>query len=511
MSQHPIRTIVIVGGGTAGWMTAAALSKTLGASIAIRLVESDDIGTVGVGESTIPMIRRFNEALGIDEADFVRATRATYKLGIEFCDWGHEGERYMHGFGRFGQDLGALDFHHYWLRQHHAGKEHDLGRYSINQMAARTNRFMPADPALANSPLGDITHAYHVDAGLYARYLRTYAEARGVRRTEGKVVDTVLRTADGHVNAVRLQHGELLHGDLFIDCSGFRALLIGAAMGSGWESWRHWLPCDSAWAVPCASAGEPLPYTRATARPAGWQWRIGLQHRTGNGHVFSSAHMDDNAARAILLANLDGAPLAEPKLLRFGAGRRTTPWQRNVVAIGLSSGFLEPLESTSIHMIQTAIARLLAFFPDRAFAQADSDEYNRQSAFESERIRDFLILHYHATRRADTAFWDHCRTMALPDSLQARLELWRSRGRIVREGDELFTEVGWLQVLVGQGIAASGYHALADVPGEQQVANHLAGVAAVMRKCVDVMPAHGAYINHLLRSNNRESHATASQ
>ena len=511
MSQHPIRTIVIVGGGTAGWMTAAALSKTLGASIAIRLVESDDIGTVGVGESTIPMIRRFNEALGIDEADFVRATRATYKLGIEFCDWGHEGERYMHGFGRFGQDLGALDFHHYWLRQHHAGKEHDLGRYSINQMAARTNRFMPADPALANSPLGDITHAYHVDAGLYARYLRTYAEARGVRRTEGKVVDTVLRTADGHVNAVRLQHGELLHGDLFIDCSGFRALLIGAAMGSGWESWRHWLPCDSAWAVPCASAGEPLPYTRATARPAGWQWRIGLQHRTGNGHVFSSAHMDDDAARTILLANLDGAPLAEPKLLRFGAGRRTTPWQRNVVAIGLSSGFLEPLESTSIHMIQTAIARLLAFFPDRAFAQADSDEYNRQSAFESERIRDFLILHYHATRRADTAFWDHCRTMALPDSLQARLELWRSRGRIVREGDELFTEVGWLQVLVGQGIAASGYHALADVPGEQQVANHLAGVAAVMRKCVDVMPAHGAYINHLLRSNNRESHATASQ
>jgi len=511
MSQHPIRTIVIVGGGTAGWMTAAALSKTLGDSIAIRLVESDDIGTVGVGESTIPMIRRFNEALGIDEADFVRATRATYKLGIEFCNWGHEGERYTHGFGRFGQDLGALDFHHYWLRQHHAGKEHDLGRYSINQMAARTNRFMPADPALANSPLGDITHAYHVDAGLYARYLRTYAEARGVRRTEGKVVDTVLRTADGHVDAVRLQHGELLHGDLFIDCSGFRALLIGAAMGSGWEDWRHWLPCDSAWAVPCASAGEPLPYTRATARPAGWQWRIGLQHRTGNGHVFSSAHMDDDAARTILLANLDGAPLAEPKLLRFGAGRRTTPWQRNVVAIGLSSGFLEPLESTSIHMIQTAIARLLAFFPDRAFAQADSDEYNRQSAFESERIRDFLILHYHATRRTGTAFWDHCRTMALPDSLQARLELWRSRGRIVRVGDELFTEVGWLQVLVGQGIAASGYHALADVPGEQQVANHLAGVAAVMRKCVDVMPAHGAYINHLLRSNNRESHATASQ
>jgi tryptophan halogenase len=263
--------------------------------------------------------------------------------------------------------------------------------------------------------------------------------------------------------------------------------------------------------VPCASAGELLPYTRATARPAGWQWRIGLQHRTGNGHVFSSAHMDDDAARAMLLANLDGAPLAEPKLLRFAAGRRTTPWQRNVVAIGLSSGFLEPLESTSIHMIQTAIARLLAFFPDRAFAQADIDEYNRQSAFESERIRDFLILHYHATQRTDTPFWDHCRTMALPDTLQAKLDLWRSRGRIVRAGDELFTEVGWLQVLVGQGIAADGYHALADALDERQITSHLANVAAVMRTCVDVMPSHSAYINHLLRSTPRELHANASQ
>lgn len=511
MSQEPIRSIVIVGGGTAGWMTAAALSKALGGSIAIRLVESDDIGTVGVGESTIPMIRRFNEALGIDEADFVRATKATYKLGIEFCDWGRAGDRYMHGFGRFGQDLGALDFHHYWLRQHHAGREHDLGRYSINQMAARAGRFLPADPALVNSPLGDITHAYHIDAGLYARYLRTYAEMRGVRRTEGKVVDTVLRAADGHVDAIRLKNGELLHGDLFIDCSGFRALLIGAAMKAGWEDWRHWLPCDSAWAVPCASAGELLPYTRATARPAGWQWRIGLQHRTGNGHVFSSAHMEDDAARAMLLANLDGEVLAEPKLLRFAAGRRTTPWQRNVVAIGLSSGFLEPLESTSIHMIQTAIARLLAFFPGRAFSQADIDEYNRQSAFESERIRDFLILHYHATQRTDTAFWNYCRTMALPDTLQARLDLWRSRGRIVRAGDELFTEVGWLQVLVGQGIAADGYHALADALDEQHITSHLANVAAVMRTCVDVMPSHSGYINHLLRSTPRELHANASQ
>jgi tryptophan halogenase len=494
MTQAPIRSIVIVGGGTAGWMTAAALSKALGDRVAIRLVESDEIGTVGVGESTIPMIRRFNDALGIDENDFVRATRATFKLGIEFCDWGQLGQRYMHGFGRFGQDLAALDFYQYWLRMHQAGKESDLGRYSINQMAARSKRFMPADPAMVNSPLADLAHAYHIDAGLYARYLRSYAQARGVLRTEGKVLEALLREPDGHVAALRLASAELVSADLFIDCSGFRALLAGQMPDQRRDDWREWLPCDSAWAVPCASSGEPLPYTRATARPAGWQWRIGLQHRTGNGHVFSSAHMSDDEACAILMANLDGAPLAEPRLLRFAAGSRRSPWQRNVLAIGLSAGFLEPLESTSIHMIQTAIARLLSFFPDRAFCQADIDEYNRQSAFEAERIRDFLILHYHATTRNDTPFWDQCRTMAVPATLDAKIALWRSRGRIVRQADELFAEVGWLQVLHGQGVNAGGYHALADLLDEHEIAAYLADLADVMRKCVDVMPTHRDYL-----------------
>ena len=499
MTQASIESIVIVGGGTAGWMSAAALAKALGGRIAIRLVESDDIGTIGVGESTIPMIRRFNQALGIDEADFVRATKATFKLGIEFCDWGRVGERYMHGFGRFGQDLAALDFYHYWLRMQQAGKECDLGRYSINQMAARAGRFLPADPAMANSPLADLAHAYHIDAGLYARYLRTYAEARGVLRTEGMVLDTVLRADDGHVEAVRLASGELVRGDLFIDCSGMRALLIGQAPNAAWEDWGHWLPCDRAWAVPCASSGALLPYTRATARPAGWQWRIGLQHRTGNGHVYSSAHMSDDEAHAILMANLDGAPLAEARLLRFQAGRRPRPWQGNVLAIGLSAGFLEPLESTSIHMIQSALARLLSLFPDRAFCQADIDEYNRQSGFEAERIRDFLILHYHATERSDTPFWDQCRTMDIPDSLRARIKLWRSRGRIVRQADELFAEVGWLQVLQGQGVRAGGYHALADLLEEHEIAAYLHDIAAVMRQCVAVMPTHGDYLANLIQ------------
>ena len=498
MTQSPIRSIVIVGGGTAGWMSAAALAKALGGRIPIRLVESDAIGTVGVGESTIPMIRRFNQALGIDEADFVRATSATFKLGIEFCDWGRLGERYMHGFGRFGQDLAALDFYQYWLRMHQAGHEHDLGRYSINQLAAREGRFMPADPSLVNSPLADLAHAYHIDAGLYARYLRTYAQARGVLRTEGKVVDTFLRGADGHIDSLRLASGELVAGDLFIDCSGFRALLIGQAGRDDWDDWSAWLPCDRAWAVPCESGAELLPYTRATARAAGWQWRIGLQHRTGNGHVFSSAHMSDDEACAILMANLDGAPLAEPRLLRFAAGRRTRAWQRNVVAIGLSTGFLEPLEATSMHMIQTGIARLLSLFPDLDFCQPEIDEYNRQSAFEAQRIRDFLILHYHATERSDTPFWNHCRTMEVPATLTAKMALWRSRGRIVRDADELFAEVGWLQVLHGQGVPAGGYHALADLLEEHEIATYLEDVAAVMRQCADVMPRHGDYLGAML-------------
>jgi tryptophan halogenase len=494
MNQKKITTIVIVGGGTAGWMAAASLARILQNKYTIRLIESDEISTVGVGESTIPMISRFNAILGINEDEFMRETKATFKLGIEFVDWGHLGERYMHGFGKFGQDLWTVDFYQYWLKLHLAGKAPDLENYSINRMAARAHKFMRPPADMPNSPLSEINYAFHLDAGLYARYLRKYSEGLGVQRTEGKVVDVQLRAIDGHVDAVVMENGERIAGDLFIDCSGFRALLIEGALKTGFEDWSDYLPCDRAWAVPCELTGELPPYTRATARPAGWQWRIGLQHRTGNGHVYSSAHMSDDEAASILMGSLDGAALAEPRMLTFKAGKRKQAWNKNVVAVGLSSGFLEPLESTSIHLIQSTVARLVTFFPDAGFHQADIDEFNRQCDFEVERIRDFLILHYHATRRTDTPFWDRCRTMDIPPTLRAKMALWQSHGRIVRTDNELFAEVGWLQVLHGQGIAAGGYHPLVDLLSEDDVAAFLAQIGGVVKKCVDVMPTHKDFI-----------------
>ncbi|QJE00775.1 tryptophan 7-halogenase [Massilia forsythiae] len=492
--QTPLHNIVIVGGGTAGWMAAASLSRLLKNRYAIRLVESDEISTVGVGESTIPMIRLFNNALGINEDEFVRETRATFKLGIEFEDWNRVGERYMHGFGRFGQDLGTLDFFQYWLRAHQAGRAPDLEHYSINRMAARAGKFMRPSNEVANSPLADIVYAFHLDAGLYARYLRRYAEAHGVLRTEGKVVEVRQRAGDGFIEALVMQNGERIEGDLFLDCSGFRGLLIEQTLQTGFEDWSHWLPCDRAWAVPCELSNDLLPYTRATARPAGWQWRIGLQHRTGNGHVYASRFMSDDEAASILMNNLDGAPLAEPRMLRFTAGKRNKVWNRNVVALGLASGFLEPLESTSIHLVQATLSRLMALFPDGGFDQADIDEFNRQSDFEVERIRDFLILHYHATERADTPFWDHCRTMDIPDSLRRKLDLYRSHGRVVRENNELFTEIGWQQVLHGQGIRAGAAHPLAGLLDERELADFLGRIENVVGKCVGVMPSHREFI-----------------
>jgi tryptophan halogenase len=492
--QRPVRRVVILGGGTAGWMAAAALAKALGGRTAVHVVESEAIGTIGVGESTIPMIRRYLAALEIDEDDFMRATGATFKLGIEFRDWHRVGARYMHGFGRFGHNLDTLPFHQHWLRLRQAGRDGELAHYSINQMAARAGRCLRADAAMANSPLADIVHAFHLDASQFARYLRGYSEGLGVTRTEGRVVDVRLHGDTGHVSTLRLDDGTDIAGDLFIDCSGQRALLIGDAMGVGFEDWGHWLPCDRAWAVPCARAGELLPYTVAAARPAGWQWRIGLRDRTGNGHVYASAFMDDDTARRLLLEQLDGEPLDAPRLLAFRAGRRARAWERNVVAIGLSSGFLEPLESTSIHMIQTAIARLLDFFPDAAFRTEDIDQYNLLAKREAEHVRDFLILHYHATERRDTPFWDHVRTMTVPETLRERIALYLSRGRTVRMEAELFAEVGWMQVMEGQGLAAGGYHPLADVPALHETAASLDAVASVIQRCVEVMPTHAALI-----------------
>ncbi len=494
MTQTPIKNIVIVGGGTAGWMAAAALAKILRNKVAIRLVESDEISSVGVGESTIPMIRLFNNVLGINEDEFMRETKATFKLGIEFEDWGRVGERYMHGFGKFGQDLWTVDFFQYWLKAHQAGMAPDLERYSINRMAAHAGKFIRPSPEMANSPLADIVHAFHLDAGLYARYLRSHAEKHGVVRTEGKIVQVRQRAVDGFIESVALENGEVIEGDLFLDCSGFRGLLIEQALNTGFEDWSHWLPCDRAWAVPCELSGDLQPYTRASARPAGWQWRIGLQHRTGNGHVFCSRFMSDDEAAALLMKNLDGKPLADPRLLRFTAGKRNKTWHKNVVAIGLSSGFLEPLESTSIFLIQSAISRLVSFFPDTGFHQADIDEFNRQSDFEIERIRDFIILHYHATTRDDTPFWNHVRTMEIPASLRRKLDLYKGHGRVVRENEELFTPIGWQQVLHGQGVRAGGYNPLVDLLDEKELADFLGNIERVVGKCVDVMPSHNEFI-----------------
>ena len=492
--QPLIRRLVIAGGGTAGWMAAAALSKVLRGKVAITLVESEEIGTVGVGEATIPMIQLFNRVLELDEDEFLRETQGSFKLGIEFVNWGRQGGRYMHAFGRFGQDLWTVPFHQYWLKMRQAGQAPDLGEFAITQVAAYRNKFMRPPHDLQNTPLNDIAYAFHFDAGLYARYLRRHAEARGVQRVEGKIADVLLRGSNGHVQALLMDSGERIEGDLFIDCTGFRGLLIEEVLKTGYEDWTRWLPCDRAIAVPCERVAPLTPYTRSTAHSAGWQWRIPLQHRTGNGHVFCSGHISEDEATAVLLANLDGAPLAEPRTLRFTTGMRRLGWNRNVVAIGLSSGFLEPLESTSIHLIQSAIARLIEFFPSTGFSSVDTDEYNRQARFEFERIRDFIILHYHLNQRTDSPFWIACREMDVPPALKAKMALWQTHGRIVRENNELFAEVAWMQVMLGQNLMPQGYHPMVDALDESAIRDYLQGVRDLIGRCADVMPDHADYI-----------------
>jgi len=494
MTQEPVRNIVIVGGGTAGWMTAAALAKVLETGYRIRVVESDDIGTIGVGEATIPYIADFNRALDIDEDEFMRATQGTFKLGIEFVNWGAIGDRYIHGFGIVGQASQALPFHHFWLRMARLGKAAPLQAYSINTAAPRQAKFMRARHDMPGSPVADISHAFHFDAGLYARFLRGYAEKRGVVRTEGRIRQVSQREPDGFIDAVVLESGERVAGDFFIDCSGLRGLLIEQTLKAGFDDWSHWLPVDRALAVPCESAGPLLPMTRATAHASGWQWRIPLQHRTGNGHIYCSSFMGADEAGAILLKHLDGKPLADPRPLSFKTGRRKAFWVRNCVAVGLSSGFLEPLESTSIHLINTAISRIISFFPHQGFDAADIAEYNALTHWEYEHIRDFLVLHYKATERDDSEFWNYCRTMPIPETLQRKIDLFRSNGRVYRDGLELFAEPSWLQVMIGQRIMPRGHHPFADLRPEAEVEAYLRNVEQVIAKCVQVMPTQAAYI-----------------
>uniref|UniRef100_UPI0030EF11A6 tryptophan halogenase family protein n=1 Tax=uncultured Brevundimonas sp. TaxID=213418 RepID=UPI0030EF11A6 len=460
----------------------------------VRLVESDDIGIVGVGEATVPPIRDFNTMIDLDEAEFMRETRATLKLAIEFVDWGQKGQRYFHPFGTFGPGPTLSEFHQAWLALRARGEVTDLESCSIAAQAARRGRagLRASDP---RSPLSGLFTAYHFDAGLYAGYLRRVCEARGVERLEGKVVDVVQREDDGFVSGVRLDDGRLLEADLFIDCTGFRALLIEGALKAGFEDWSHWLPMNRALAVPCARSGPSLPYTRATAREAGWQWRIGLQHRTGNGYVYCSDHLSDDAAHQTLMANLDGAPLADPRPLRFTTGRRKVFWDRNVVALGLSSGFIEPLESTSIHLIQAGITRLLQHFPDRRFSPVNIAAYNRRLGRELELIRDFVILHYHATQRDDSPFWRAAAAMSVPDSLTERVEAFRDRGLLFQVGaDEYFSQGSWLAVMIGQNIVPEGFNPLYALQNLDRTAAGLASLRQQWERTAEEMMPHDDFL-----------------
>ncbi|HEX5306681.1 MAG TPA: tryptophan halogenase family protein [Dyella sp.] len=489
-----IRRVVIVGGGTAGWMTAALLAQAFGPQLQIRLIESDAIGIVGVGEATIPQIRHVARFLGIDEDELLKASRGTIKLAVQFNDWRRIGDSYMHAFSDVGLPHGLLAFQHYWLRSRRENPAApDLWAYSVNAQAAEANRFARMD-SVGGSMLTGVRYAYHFDAARFGQLLRRHAEQRGVVRSEGKVVDVALRGDDGFIESVKLESGEDVAGDLFIDCSGFRGLLIEGALKTGYDSWQHWLPNDRA--VVVASGPGPVlrPYTQATACQAGWQWRIPMQGQVSNGQVYCSRFIGDDEATATLLSHLEGPALMEPRQLRFHTGMRKQVWNRNCVAMGLASGFIEPLESTSIHLMQSAVSRLLAMFPDKHFDPALVAEYNRQTRLEYEQTRDFIVLHYKATERDDTPFWRQCAAMDIPAGLAHRIELFRQSGNIFREGEELFSAVGWLQVLVGQGIDPLRYHPLADALPQVQQDEFLANIRTLVGRAVAGMPGHAEFV-----------------
>jgi tryptophan halogenase len=493
----PIRRIVIVGGGTAGWMAAAALARFVGGSgRRIVLVESEAIGTVGVGEGTIPPILEFNHQLGLDEAEYLRATHATYKLGIEFVGWTEPDQRYFHQFGEIGRPLNGLSFHQVWLKHRKNPAVGPLAAYSMSAVAAASHRFAHSakDP---DDPLSQIAYAFHFDAAAYGQYLRGFAEKLGAERIEGRIVDVEQDSETGFVTALKLDDDRRVRGDLFIDCSGFRSLLLGDKLGVEFEDWSHWLPCDRALAVPSERTEPLLPFTRATAHPAGWQWRIPLQHRTGNGQVYCSAHMSDEEAQRILLETLDSKPIADPRLLKFKAGRRAKSWEKNVVAIGLSAGFLEPLESTSIHLVQHAVQKLLALFPGRGISPVERDEFNRAMVNSYEPVRDFIILHYHATRRTGP-FWDHVRTMDVPDTLKHKFELFREHARVFRYNNELFDAPSWIAVMLGQDVLPMIYDPLVDAMPDVEVLRAIAELKRGYEQTALKLPLASDYIERMI-------------
>jgi tryptophan halogenase len=486
--------VVIAGGGTAGWMTATALARLLPARCSVLLVESETIGIVGVGEATLPHIRAFNERLGIDECEFMAATRATFKLGIEFVDWARVGDRYIHPFGRFGRDTGGVGFHHFWNAARRCGLEtDDFGAYSMAVAMSRSCRFAP--PATDNPGITSAyNYAYQFDASLFAPYLRRIAENLGVTRIEARIVGVSRHAETGDITNLQLDSGETVEGDLFIDCSGFRSLLLGETLGESFEDWSHWLPCDRAVAMPSRTEGPITPYTSAIAMDAGWRWRIPLQHRTGNGYVHASEFIDEQRAIDALVAAVAGKPIASPRVLRFKAGRRRRSWVRNCVAVGLASGFLEPLESTSIYLIQAAVTALVELFPEKPVASVDRDEFNRVIELEYDRIRDFLILHYHATQRTDTPFWNYVRTMSIPDSLTEKIALFRARGRVEPYVRGLFLEPSWLAVYLGQRVFPEDQDArAAEIPADR-LAAALARMRSEIAASIATLPDHAAYI-----------------
>lgn len=492
----PIDRIVIVGGGTAGWMAAAVLSRLRkGRSLDITLVESEAIGTVGVGEATIPPFVDFNRLLEIDEREMLAASQGSFKLGIQFVNWGKQGDSYIHPFGAYGYQMGGISFHHVWRRFHTEGDRRPIQVFNVETMAAYFGRFSKTED-YARDDLPPVNYAYHLDAGRYAAFLRKYAEIRGVVRKEGRIEEVMLDPESGFVNAVKLDNGQELAGNLFIDCSGFRGLLIEQALKTGYEDWSQWLPCNRAVALPCRrdDGSQPLPYTRATAHSAGWQWQVPLQHRNGNGHVYCDAFMSADEALDILLKNIAGKPTADPNHLRFVTGRRKKFWNKNVVALGLAAGFMEPLESTSIHLINTGINKLVALLSLDGITQTQEDAFNRLTAKEYTRIRDFLVLHYNATSRNDSEFWNHCRTMQVPDTLTEKVDLFRMNGQIFREDDELFTETSWAAVMMGQGITMGGHNAVADTLDSAATRKEFDEMEQSIRYVVQNMPTHGDYL-----------------
>jgi tryptophan halogenase len=498
--QSPLKQIVIVGGGAAGWMTAAALSKLLKPSnVSLTLVESDEIGIIGVGEATIPDMLQFNLFLGIVEAELMRATQATFKLGIEFVDWSGNGAGYFHPFGFHGIDIDGLDFHQYWLHCRANGHAHSLGEYCQTEIVAKKNKFGFPDMRVAGAPASYLRYAYHFDAALYAAFLRQYAEMRGVRRVEGKVCEVLRAAESGHLTGVRLTNEQVVPGEFFFDCTGFRSLLLDKTLGVPWVDWRHWLPCDAALAVACQRDGPPRPYTRSTARSAGWQWNIPTQRRTGNGHIYCSEFMSEDEATSVLVNALEGPIMGAPRLIKFATGHRQRFWEKNCVAIGLSAGFLEPLESTSLYLIRQGISRFIALFPDASQPAIFRDEYNRWMQRDFEQVRDLLVFHYYANGR-DEPFWRHCRNMIVPETLQRRLALFSEGGRFLRNEGELFPNASWVAVMLGQGVIPRAVDPVVAALPPAEIEPKLELLRRAMNEFADTLPSHGETLHRYCAS-----------